>query len=59
MPARLRRGKVLGVAIRKRNVGLALRALGFHGIRGIPRVHLPQITTAKGYGLKSNRDFNR
>ena len=52
MPARLRRGKVLGVAIRKRNVGLALRALGFNGVRGISRVHLRQTTIAKRYGLR-------
>ena len=50
----IRRFKVLGVAFRKRNIGLAMRALGMsRQVRGIPRVHIPQSMATK------RRGFNR
>jgi len=58
---RIRRWKVLGVAIRRGNIGLAMRAFGLgRQRRGIPRVHLPQTTRARRQGLlpKIGR-FNR
>ena len=50
----IRRWKVLGVAFRRRNVGLAMQALGMgRQRRGIPRAHLPQTMATK------RRGFNR
>jgi len=40
--------KVLGVAFRKRNIGLAMRVLGMRRqVRGITRAHLPQTSAAR------------
>ncbi|KKN53771.1 hypothetical protein LCGC14_0598640 [marine sediment metagenome] len=51
-PAKVRVFKILGVAIRRRNIGLAMRALGMgKQVRGIPRAHLPQTSAAKRQGF--------
>ena len=45
---KIRIWKVLGVAFRKRNIGLAMRALGMRKqVRGIVRAHLPQTSAAR------------
>jgi len=55
----LRRWKVLGVAVRTRNIGLAMRAFGMGSQRrGIARLHLPQTTSARRQGLL-RKGFNR
>lgn len=50
---RLRKWKVLKVAVRKHKPGLALRALGFHKLPGtLRRLYTPQTTAAKRAGFK-------
>lgn len=47
----LRRLKVLKVAWKRRNIRLALRAVGLgRVVTGIPRLHIPQTTTARAQG---------
>ena len=47
-PVKLRKWKVLKVAVRKGKPGLAMRALGFHKLpRTLRRLYTPQTTTAR------------